>query len=94
MNGSGCKTCPVEKCETLEYRGSTCAAQRAKFGLGDPMTNADCIRTMSDKELAVLIYNIYDDEEDCAKIIETTRIYAYTLQDIEEWLKQPVDMED
>ena len=39
MNGSGCKNCPVRPCETINYRGSTCAAQRAKYGLSDPMTN-------------------------------------------------------
>lgn len=42
MNGSGCKNCPVEKCETLNYRGSVCAAQRAKLGLGDPNDRTDC----------------------------------------------------
>ena len=52
MNGSGCKNCPVSPCETTNYRGSTCAAQRAKFGLGDPQTNADRIRAMTDEELA------------------------------------------
>ena len=55
MNGSGCKNCPVNHCETMNYRGSTCAAQRAKFGLGDPKTNADRIRAMSDDELAELL---------------------------------------
>lgn len=44
MNGSGCKTCPVKPCETMNYRGSACAAQRAKFGLGDPKTNEDHFR--------------------------------------------------
>lgn len=42
MNGSGCKNCPVENCETMHYRGSTCAAQRAKLGLGDPNDRLDC----------------------------------------------------
>lgn len=42
MNGSGCRTCPVEKCETMNYRGSVCAAQRAKLGLGDPNDKTDC----------------------------------------------------
>lgn len=51
MNGSGCKNCPVRPCLTLNYRGSTCAVQREKYGLGDPMTNADKIRDMSDVEL-------------------------------------------
>ena len=57
MNGSGCKNCPVNPCETMNYRGSTCAAQRAKFGLGDPQTNADRIRAMSDEELVAFIGN-------------------------------------
>lgn len=52
MNGSGCKNCPVKPCETMNYRGSACSAQRAKFGLGDPQTNADRIRSMTDEELA------------------------------------------
>lgn len=52
MNGSGCKNCPVKPCETMNYRGSTCSAQRARLGLGDPMTNADRIRAMTDEELA------------------------------------------
>ena len=55
MNGSGCKNCPVKPCETMNYRGSTCAAQRAKFGLGDPQTNADRIRAMSYEELAQML---------------------------------------
>lgn len=55
MNGSGCKSCPVSPCNTLYYRGSYCAEQRAKHGLGDPMTNADRIRDMSDEELAVFL---------------------------------------
>ena len=51
MNGSGCKNCPVKPCHTLHYRGSYCAEQRAKHGLGDPQTNGDRIRAMSDEEL-------------------------------------------
>ena len=54
MNGSGCKNCPVSPCLTLYYRGSYCFEQRAKHGLGDPMTNADRIRAMSDEELREL----------------------------------------
>ena len=51
MNRSGCNNCPVKPCETL-YRGSICLSRRHKLGLGDPMTNADCIRAMSDEEIA------------------------------------------
>ena len=57
MRGSGCRTCPVIPCETMNYRGSTCSAQRAKFGLGDPTTNADRVRAMTDEELAVFFAN-------------------------------------
>lgn len=52
MIGSGCEKCPVKPCETLNYRGSTCSAQRARYGLGDPQTNGDLIRAMNDEELA------------------------------------------
>lgn len=52
MNGSGCKACPVERCQTLTYRGSTCSAQRARYGLGDPQTNLDIIRAMDAEGLA------------------------------------------
>lgn len=51
MNESGCQTCPVKKCNAV-YRSSRCAAYRDKCGLGDPKTNADSIRAMSDEELA------------------------------------------
>lgn len=55
QNGGGCVGCPVNPCQTLTYRGSTCTAQRARFGLGDPLTNADWIRAMSDEELCDFI---------------------------------------
>lgn len=57
MNGSGCKNCPVKPCETMNYRGSVCAAQRARFGLGDPKTNADRIRA-TDDELATMLHAV------------------------------------
>ena len=82
MNGSGCKNCPVNPCETMNYRGSTCAAQRAKFGLGDPQTNADRIRAMSDEELAewVTCPRYFD-----IKMVCDTSCVTCCL----EWLKQP-----
>ena len=67
MTESGCKNCPVNPCETINYRGSTCSAQRAKYGLGDPMTNADRIRAMSDEELALVVCAIIC-AEDCPAI--------------------------
>lgn len=36
MMNPGCKNCPVKNCDTLQYRGSRCAALRDKLGLGDP----------------------------------------------------------
>ena len=80
MNGSGCKNCPVKPCETMNYRGSACAAQRAKFGLGDPMTNADRIRAMTDEELAVFLRTVEYDVEQFPFI-----------QDWDKWLKEPAE---
>lgn len=76
--GSGCKTCPVNPCETLTYRGSTCAAQRAKHGLGDPLTHADRIRAMSDEELAAWMAecNAYGEHADASQWLP--------------WLQEPV----
>lgn len=84
MNGSGCKNCPVNPCETTNYRGSTCAAQRAKLGLGDPKTNADQIRAMSDEELANLLTNYSNNG---GWVTETDREICF--ERIMEWLKQP-----
>ena len=52
--GSGCLKCPVNEFDCdAQYRGSRCAALRAKAGVDfDPKTNADRIRAMSDEELA------------------------------------------
>ena len=63
MNGSGCKNCPVNPCETMNYRGSTCAAQRAKLGLGDPQTNADRFRAMSDEEQQKWVRGFWEIED-------------------------------
>lgn len=49
--GIGCKKCPVEDCAG-SYRGSWCAAERAKFGLGDPLTNFERIKAMGVEEMA------------------------------------------
>ena len=74
MNRSGCKNCPVKPCETL-YRGSICLSRRHKLGLGDPMTNADGIRAMSDEELAEFLIDLADDGN----------------LKIREWLQQPAE---
>ena len=52
IDHSGCKSCPAYPKCTVAYRGSACAALRDTYGLGDPMTNAQKIRAMSDEELA------------------------------------------
>jgi hypothetical protein len=51
---SGCENCPAYAKCTVTYRGSSCAAAlRRSYGIDDdPKTNADRIRSMSDKELA------------------------------------------
>lgn len=51
-DGTGCRTCPAYTYCTVEYRGSRCAALRAKYDKGDPLTNADRIRAMTDEEMA------------------------------------------
>jgi hypothetical protein len=74
----------------MNYRGSTCAEQRAKFGLGDPQTNADRIRAMSDEELA---------EDFCKTVLGVMNqlgvVNPGSVEDAVrkrlEWLKQPAE---
>lgn len=89
MNGSGCKNCPVSPCHTLYYRGSYCREQRAKHGLGDPMTNADRIRSMSDEELAweLMTWRL----EAVAKYHGVESQYPDTQKTILSWLQQPAE---
>lgn len=98
MNGSGCKNCPVKPCETMNYRGSTCAAQRAKLGLGDPKTNADHIRAMSDEELADWI-----SRTQVSNVAEAFEVIGYVWEKPDnlkdgvkkeclEWLQQPAEV--
>lgn len=94
MNGSGCKNCPVKQCETLNYRGSTCAAQRAEYGLGDPMTIADRIRAKDDEELAKEFEGFYVAGLELAsgqKIPEETR--EVLLQVLLEQIQKPAEGE-
>mgnify|MGYP001552273659 CR=1 FL=1 len=52
----GCKSCPAYAKCTATYRGSVCAALRSSYGIDeDPevYTNADYIRAMSDKQMAI-----------------------------------------
>lgn len=64
MTGHGCKTCPVRPCDA-SYRGSRCAAYRDRLGLGDPKTEVDKIREMSDEELEELIAKINRQSNSC-----------------------------
>ena len=90
MNRSGCKNCPVKPCETL-YRGSICLSRRHKLGLGDPMTNADRIRSMSDEELAELI----DRETDsCAPTGDCEKMSRDCKACWLDWLQMPAGEED
>lgn len=62
IEGAGCKTCPVERCETRRYREFDCLIERKKFGLGDPRTLAekvaDHIRNMNDEELHCFLCDV------------------------------------
>lgn len=87
MNGSGCKNCPVSPCHTLYYRGSYCCEQRAKHGLGDPMTNADRIRSMTDEELAKII----GDKCICPPTSECANFCGDCVACWLEWLQQPAE---
>lgn len=91
MNGSGCKNCPVKSCETMNYRGSVCAAQRARFGLGDPKTHYDNIQNMSEDELSEFINSmtpcdccIYDGI--CTEYSDTQKCR----EGVTQWLQKPM----
>lgn len=100
MNGSGCKNCPVKPCETINYRGSTCSAQRAKYGLGDPMTNGDRIRAMSDEELAKHLVDIGWDCHLCAEhrrldnepLLRGEKCDEKCAEHCLQWLQQPAEI--
>ncbi len=99
MNGSGCKTCAVYPNCTAEYRGSSCKAIRDEFGLGDPMTNGDRIRAMSDEELAKVINAFSAYFESCnrsANEVDCKDCELYKLCTIFEgqamdWLEKPAE---
>lgn len=53
LKSSGCARCPVrEWCEAGIYQGSSCAARRARAGLGDPRTIYDALFQQTPDELA------------------------------------------
>lgn len=69
MKGSGCINCPVKPCNTMRYRGSTCAAQRACYGLGDPSTVGDKLRAMfaTDEGIAEILLGLEITFEDTGR---------------------------
>lgn len=89
---SRCRECPAfAKC-TVTYRGSACAALRFTYGLdSDPeaiKTNADHIRSMSDKELARFLAEV-ENRRSAAGGGAIWKGAAHAL----EWLRQPVKEE-
>ena len=100
MNGSGCKTCPAkDECRAQLYRGEMCKDNRAEYGLGDPRTNGDRIRAMSDEEIAEAIYHgISSDACDYCKENDH-HCTGHTCQGkagkevILEWLQQPAEVQ-
>lgn len=63
----GCRECPLFASCDAEYRGSRCASDRAKIGLGDPLTDADRIRqmidSMADEELETALGSLLEKKE-------------------------------
>ena len=89
----GCKNCPAYAKCTVTYRGSACAALRGTYGVDDDpeiVTNADCIRAMSDEELAEFLA---EEQYRIANVIFQTAGYGLEKQAIYarrlDWLQQP-----
>lgn len=93
MNGSGCKSCPVSPCNRLYYRGSYCAAQRAKHGLGDPMTNADLLMVQDGKSNRDALLTFFREWAgigdsyiyDLTRVKTAFGVGTMSLEDFEEW---------
>lgn len=83
------KNCPAYAKCLAPYRGSRCKATRATYGLGDPITNADRLRQMSDEELAkwFCVMNIDDCPDKAHQMKCTDKCYECWL----DWLKSPVE---
>ena len=60
-----------------------------------PLTNADCIRAMSDEELAAWIASMTTVCECCAEIneCESPKCFNKCLHGVEDWLQQPPKLE-
>ena len=59
------------------------------------LTNADCIRSMSDEELAAWIISMTTVCECCAEIneCESPKCFNKCLHGVEDWLQQPPKLE-
>ena len=92
MQGSGCANCPIINCDAV-YRGSRCKAYRYYHGLGDPQTNADKIRSMTDQELAVFLSRDLKQPCDYCQLEDLEGACTETLCDdaMMKWLQQPAD---
>ena len=83
--------CPMH----VEYKIEECNHKDCQYRT-EPMTNADRIRVMGDEELAVFLDEFSSRCLDCAENAknESCKIYKEgrycRLQDIMEWLKQPL----
>ena len=73
--------CPAyEKCDAPSYRGSRCAYLRWSYGLGDPMTNGDKVRAMTDEEISEWFWWMLD----------YSKCYTDSRIALSDWLKQEV----
>lgn len=78
MNHKACKICPaLPKCNAI-YRGKMCTVLRNSYGLGNPMTRGDRVRTMSDREMAKFFAEEISHGE-------------YDQDTFYKWLKEPIE---
>ena len=99
MKLKGCKKCPAfAKC-TVTYRSSGCEALRWTYGIDtDPeiITNADRIRSMSDKELEDQLVLEVEGMAPCKMFISipTGEMFICSQaakEAVEKWLQQPAE---
>lgn len=82
--------CPMQ----AGYKVEECNHKDCQYRT-EPMTNADCIRSMSDEELVVFLDRFSGRCLDCAENTKNESCQIYKEghycrpQDIMEWLKQP-----
>lgn len=87
----GCKNCPAYAKCIVTYRGSACAALRGTYGVDDDpeiVTNADCIRAMSDEELARELALIAEWDR---KQLQKAKSGPGLVEFMEHWLQQPAE---